>query len=355
MLTPSFKEGRSIDTQDNPRSPSRRSESDDENRAEDIQRKNTRYSFSSEVGRKNVLILCLLVVCLVSNFNETRRGMGRRNMLFSDLDQILSQNKATLLEALDQSSGDLSLGVNDMNSEYLDLAQSEGPTSIVKMNGLVPFVAKRLPLDKSHEQSLFDLCLKYANVNIERNCQCAPEEKLETQQEEPTTLKSRVRRYSRYNSDDFDKVREKGGSLKNVILSKHVSNTKALEPYKGADILETKTPKEVKIEKKKTREVFQLNQESPQTSALDNFATSKISRSFKLPKTPPQSISPFFDFASKQPAPKSKRRTYQCTLKQTQSERPEPQSEQFELVLGKRCFDKLKPQGTYFSPDFVNF
>lgn len=371
-----LKEERSIATQDNGQSQNSQTSGDEsEGESEDIQRKNGRYSFNNEAGRKNVLVLCLLVVCLVANFNEHRSSLGRKNLLFTDLDQILFQNKLKLEEALEEAGGDLQLGINELNGEYVDLQQiqkEDRPSSIVKMNGLVPFVAKRLPFEKSQEQTLYDLCMRYANVNIGGDCQCPKEDSKSEESDDESAFKPKFRRRPKYHHRNLQNDQYKKSSLNSIVLSKHVSNTKALEPYKGDGLNEIKLDEEIKIfdtgkeEKPKKKEKIELKEKKVKNikwfgdkiqkqSPLDNFKARKISSSFKLPQDPGKSISPFLEFMPQKKVKESgKKMIYQCHLKVDDQKNVE-QATHFDLVLGKRCFDKIKTKGTYFSTDFTTF
>jgi hypothetical protein len=365
-----LKEERSIATQDNAHSQNSQTSGDEsEIESEDIKRRNNRYSFSSEAGRKNVLILCLLVVCLVGNFNEHRSSLGRKNLLFTDLDQILNENKLQLEEALESARGHMQLGINELNPEYVELrppGQEARPSSIVKMNGLVPFVAKRLPLEKSQEQTLYDLCMRYANVRIERDCQCPKDGVKSTGSHEESAFKPKFERSSKYHHRNLQNDQYKKPTMNNVVLSKYVSNTKALEPYKGNGLNQLDLDEDIrvieKVEEPPKKKEFQnvtpfglFQGNSQRQSPLDNFAAEKISSSFKLPQDPGKSISPFLEFMPQKKVKESGRKmVYKCHLKETSKE-DEEQASQFDLVLGKRCFDKIKTKGTYFSTNFTTF
>ena len=65
-------------------------------------------------------------------------------------------------------------GIIESNNyqKVLSLEHKKHQENVVKKNGLVPFVAKNLPLNKKYENNLYDLCLKIAKVNINETCQC---------------------------------------------------------------------------------------------------------------------------------------------------------------------------------------
>ena len=153
-----------------------------------LRRVGTKYSLKSEAGRKNILLLALISMVLVSNFNQQRDTI--KGSLGTDLDQILSENRSELSEMLSEmEGGEMHIGINDLNSGYLDIDRGGSP-SVVKMNGLVPFVARNLPFSRGQEDTLYEYCLKYANVNIAQNCSCPAEEG-------PTKPESMLRKRSR--------------------------------------------------------------------------------------------------------------------------------------------------------------
>ena len=133
-----------------------------------------KYSLRSDAGRKNILLMCLISMVLVSNFNQHRGQL--RGQLKTDLDQILNENSTELKEMLKDigAKGQMKMGINDVNPRYLDIDRGRGP-SVVKMNGLVPFVAQNLPFSEGQEDTLYEYCLKYANVNIAKRCRCEAE------------------------------------------------------------------------------------------------------------------------------------------------------------------------------------
>ena len=325
-----FKEEKSIDTQDNQNGNSSRTSSvDGETVNTHIKRRNSKYSFNTEAGRKNVLILCLLVVCLVSNFNEQRGNLGKKNILTTDLDNILMQNRMKLMKAFEGTEKDLNLGINELNSEYLDLTENpvlerKRPNSIVKMNGLVPFVAKSLPFDRNQEDTLFDLCMKYANINMEKVCQC-PEPVSETESFKIDQRK-KIGRFSRYLDENENVLEKENPSIKTITLSKHVSNTKALEPYQSLhSIIEEESIKEISIfdhdsllKKPEENFVMEGKEENLESSSLDNFTEIKKNISFKLPRKSENFVSPFSPFSkfkkNKKIKKKRKEVKYTCRL-----------------------------------------
>lgn len=162
--------------------------------SKNIFRKTTgKYSLRSEAGRKNILLMCLISMVLVSNFNQHRGQL--RGQLKTDLDQILNENSTEIKEMLEDIGVDseLKIGINDLNPSYLDIDRGRGQ-SVVKMNGLVPFVAQNLPFSEGQEDTLYEYCLKYANVNITKRCRC----EAEPENEEDSVLRKRpMSRHSR--------------------------------------------------------------------------------------------------------------------------------------------------------------
>lgn len=156
-----------------------------------IKRQNSQYSLKSKIGRKNLLLLCLMVVCLISNFNENNASnpassLSSSSFLQSDLDQILKDNSEEIEQILKENEGVVHLGINDLNYDYFDMSvfskktKSSSPikSSIVKKNGLVPFITTNLPLQKNREETLYELCLRYAKLNINQSCKCKSSEQV---------------------------------------------------------------------------------------------------------------------------------------------------------------------------------
>lgn len=354
------KEG-SIDTQDNP-SPGSSRNSSTRSSISSFQRKNSKYSLNTDAGRKNILVLCLLVVCLVGNFNENRSHLAKSSILKTDLDQILNGNRLKLMEALEMANGDLTVGVNDLNPDYMELTEEapdlgKRPNSIVKMNGLVPFVAKNLPLDKSQEDTLYELCMKYANVNKQCSCRCP--DSLESIQ----PIRTRpIKRFSKYLNEKIDSGA--GPSLENLTLSRHVKNTKALEPYQSLPniIEETASSEEIQIfdteeapkqlaGPQNSKAIIEFVAEDPVTLSLDNFAEIKVNSGFKLPEKNVEIGSRISDFFTKQPVERSREQfMYKCHLHENKEN---SKANQFNLVLGKSSFDKLTARATYSAREFL--
>ena len=285
------------------------------------------------------------------------------------------------MEALNDDN--LRLGINEINPEYVNLEEIDSyqdkPKSIVKMNGLVPFVAKRLPFDKSQEETLYEMCLKYANLHVNKDCQCPERRDKETVQTHP------IRRFSKY----LDETRRVKPSIESITLSEHVMNTKALEKYKmgddqieifetgkalkqltGPDMMgvnnnEDREDKENDIKGNKNMEEDNEDQiedhkgdygddqdkegdfkkDNQVRSSLDNFEEKKVNlTSFKLPRSFTNLKSPFSDFVRKKRVKKVKEKfVYKCRL----NEGEESRESKFNLVLGKRSFDKVTSEGTY--------
>jgi hypothetical protein len=349
LIVREFKDSKSIETKDNRRGQRSGTSSTDEDSISVGKRRNSKYSLNTESGRKNVLVLCLLVVCLVSNFNQNRDNLGkRRNLLNTDLDKILLENKHKLMEALDNEK-DLSVGINEINPDYIDLKEihsfEEKPHSIVKMNGLVPFVAKHLPMGKTQEDTLYDLCLKYANINTNKDCQCPEPFKGEVQAHP-------IRRFSKYLDEETRKGKP---SIESITLSKHVTNTKALEKYKSGE--EEHQTQEVNIldSEKTLKQLTGPNQQMTKgkhhlKSSLDNFEDRKMNlSSFKLPRSFTNLKSPFSDIMKKNVKKVKKEFVYKCHL----NEGGNNMVNRFNLVLGKKSFDKLISEGTYSPSHFT--
>jgi hypothetical protein len=366
-----FKEDKSIDTKDNQNIETSRSSSTDNDSISVERRSNSKYSLNSEAGRKNILVLCLLVVCLVSNFNQNRSHLGKQNILNTDLDSILRENRNKLMEALDGTSKNLRIGVNELNSEFInfeeDTMHKSKPHSIVKMNGLVPFVAKRLPFDKNQEDTLYELCLKYANINTNKQCHCP----------EPKPLKTHpIRRFSKYLDESHENQMGGKPSIESLTLSKHVTNTKALEPYKSLpqineenkiipeiQIFDTEEPLKQLTGPRNSKLIIEfdnekendneIEEEDIMTSSLDNFEKKNInSSSFQLPKSISNLNSPFSEFFEKKNVKKVREQfIYQCHLKE---DKKDVDKNQFNLVLGKKSFNKLIQSGTYSPSHFTS-
>lgn len=157
------------------------------------------------------MLLCLLVVCLVSNFNEHRSQNVSSNLLQTDLDNILLENKENLMNALKDAKGDLKIGIHDLNNEYLELVD-KGPDNaglrkqIVLTNGLVPFVAKNLPYNKTQEETLYELCLKYTNVNIKKQCKCETQEQSLKRSDLIDSNMVRTKRLSNYLQNESEQL-----------------------------------------------------------------------------------------------------------------------------------------------------
>ena len=357
-----FKEEKSIDTQDNQNGNSSGTSSvDGDTVSTNIKRRNSKYSFNTETGRKNILILCLLVVCLVSNFNEQRGHLGKKNILTTDLDKILFENKMKLMKEFEENDNDINLGINEINSEYLDItatpiSHKRRPNSIVKMNGLVPFVAKSLSFDRNQEDTLYELCMKYANINMEKTCQCPEPEQIESFK---VDQRKKIGRFSRFIDENNGGLEKVNPEIKTITLSKHVSNTKALEPYKSLhSIIEEDSIKEISIFdfESKNEKNIQIEENDGESSSLDNFKEIRRKISFKLPEKSKNFVSPFSPFSkflkNKKIKKKRKEVKYTCRLHE---EEKESKVNQFNLILGKSSCDKLKPQGTYSTTDFRTF
>ena len=355
-----MKEG-SIDTQDNQLQNSSGNSSTKNNSVSSFGRRNSKYSLNTDAGRKNILVLCLLVVCLVGNFNESRSNLGKSNILKTDLEQILQSNRAKLMEALEGTDKDLKMGINHLNSDFVELTEEsphlrKRPNSIVKMNGLVPFVANRLPFDKNQEDSLYELCMKYANVNLNKQCTCQC----------PETLKRikpiRAHPIKRFSQNLPEKHESGTGlSLENLTLSKHVKNTKALEPYQSQSniieeneeihIFDTEEPLKHLSGPKNSKAIIEFREENPVTLSLDNFKNETINEGFKFPRPSINLKSTISELFTKKKVKTNREQfMYKCHLDQ---KKENSQVDQFNLVLAKSSFDKLVPKATYSAQGFM--
>lgn len=92
-----------------------------------------------------------MVICLMSSLNQNLNDSQIINSKSIKMDSVYSQN--TILK-LDHKSS------------------SNHSNNVVMKNGLVPFVARNLPLKKKYEENLYDLCLKIAKININEECTC---------------------------------------------------------------------------------------------------------------------------------------------------------------------------------------
>jgi hypothetical protein len=111
--------------------------------------------------------------------------------------------------------------------------------NIIKRNGFVPLITSSLQLDNIHKNTLEEMCLKYANINITENCPiclCGDEILEEEEQtfecfdectKELNSSESKVNKF-KYPSLGFDKMKQdQEETVQEVFQNKNLKKAKS--------------------------------------------------------------------------------------------------------------------------------
>lgn len=134
-----------------------------------VRRGNSKFCMKSKIGQNNFLLFCFMVIALVSNFNE--HNISHSTYSSSSTSQ---SNPNQLLNI----PGSMSKFFKISNPVKGTNSSSSLRSSIIKKNGLVPLITTSFPFQKNKDKTLYELCSRYAKLNINQSCKCKPSEQV---------------------------------------------------------------------------------------------------------------------------------------------------------------------------------